>query len=68
MGSVKELYFCTYINQEYPLTPNYKQRGEFSKWLAVRRPDAPEEMEMGSTLIRIAPENPLKAYPNNLLY
>lgn len=47
-----EQFFCNYITQEHPLNPNY-ERGEFIKWVAVKRPDAPGIS--GRTVIMISP-------------
>jgi hypothetical protein len=50
-----EEFFCTYITKEYPLNPNYSQ-GEFIKWVAVKRPDAPGIK--GTFVISISPLYP----------
>lgn len=55
-----EQYFCTYITQEYPLTPAYHNH-DYSEWVAVRRPDTPGAMEIGSTLLKIALVTPPEA-------
>lgn len=55
--------FCTYIRQEYPQTPHYKEHGENSQWIAVRRREVPGEMKADSVIIWITPEieNPHQA-------
>lgn len=53
-----EQFFCDYITKEYPLKSGYP-RGDFIKWVAVRRPDAPGIS--GSTVIMISPVYPSDA-------
>jgi hypothetical protein len=50
-----EHFFCNYITEIYPLNPNY-QHGEFIKWVAVKRPDAPGIS--GTSVISISPLYP----------
>ena len=50
-----EQFFCKYIIKEYPLNPNYSH-GEFIKWVAVKRPDAPGIS--GTFVISISPLYP----------
>jgi hypothetical protein len=50
-----EQYFCKYITQEYPLNFNYPH-GEFIKWVALKRPNAPGLS--GRTVIMISPVYP----------
>lgn len=50
-----EQVFCNYITKEYPATFNYS-KGEFIRWVAVKRPDA---LGLGGTfVISISPLYP----------
>lgn len=40
LPEITEQFFCHYITEVYPLNPNY-QRGEYFRWVAVKKPDAP---------------------------
>ncbi|HEY7349573.1 MAG TPA: HNH endonuclease signature motif containing protein [Ktedonobacterales bacterium] len=51
-----EHYFCTYMIQEYPQNP--KSHTSYSEWVAVRKPEAPGEKEMGSVVLKISAPYP----------
>lgn len=53
-----EQFFCNYILEVHLLNPNY-QHGEYIKWVAVKRPDAPGIN--GRTVIMISPVYPSDA-------
>ncbi len=55
LHEITEQFFCNYITKVYPLNPNY-ERGEFIKWVAVKRPHAPGIS--GPSVISISPLYP----------